>query len=321
MTLKQSPSEKRRVWPVICILLLVLILCAVLLLRVYYGKLNVDSAGRDAAGSMNPSGITNILLIGVDNDYAEGMDQLGNADGLVIVSVNEKTHRIVLTSLMRDIRVQVPDAYRTKLTLVYHEGGVPLLIDTIEQNFGIAVDAYVLVNYLSVIQVVDKVGGIPIELTGQEVYYMDEKIQNLCTLTGSPYEENRIAQPDGGLLMLNGLQTAAYLRVRYAGNSDFERTERARRVLLALRDKVKKMDVLELRELLDTVLPCVTTDMSPGMLLTLAAKAPGFSKFEILSDRIPIEGTFWFSEESYGSFLDIDFESNRQHLQESIYSR
>lgn len=319
MTLKQSPSGKRRVWAVICILLLALLLCAVVLLRVYYGKLNVDVAGRDFAGSMNPSGITNILLIGVDNDYAGGMDELGNADGLIIASINEKSGRIVLTSLMRDVRVQVPEGYRTKLTLVYHEGGVPLLIDTIEQNFDITIDSYVLVNYLSVIQIVDAVGGITLELSSEEVHYMDEKIQNLCIMTGEAYEDHRIRQADGGTITLNGLQTAAYLRVRYAGNADFERTERARSVLMALRGKVKDMGLSEFSKLTDTVLSCITTDMSPGMLLSLGIKAPLLSKYEVISERIPVDGSFWFSEENYGSFVDIDFDLNCEHLKNVIY--
>ena len=138
-------------------------------------------------------------------------------------------------------------------------------------------------------------------------------------MRGEAYEDNRIRQVEGGEMTLNGLQTAAYLRVRYAGNADFERTERARSVLMALRGKVKDMGLSELRKLTDTVLPCITTDMSPGMLLSLGIKAPLLSKYEVISERIPVDGSFWFSEESYGSFVDIDFDLNCEHLKNVIY--
>ena len=104
------------------------------------------------------------------------------------------------------------DSYRTKLTLVYHDGGVPLLTDTIEQSFGVEIDGYILVNYLGVIQVVDAVGGLDMELSAEEIHYMDVKIRNLCELTGASYEENLIPAQEGGTLRLNGIQTAAYLR-------------------------------------------------------------------------------------------------------------
>ena len=85
--------------------------------------------------------VINILLIGVDNDYLAGMNDLGNADGVMLLTVNNKTEEIILTSFLRDTRVRVPNAYDTKLTTTYHKGGVPLLREVFELNFEI--NAYI----------------------------------------------------------------------------------------------------------------------------------------------------------------------------------
>jgi LCP family protein required for cell wall assembly len=314
---KRGRTAKGLLIAVLVLLLLALIGLAAL--RHTLGKIRYEGSDGMSPGSLNPSGVTNLLLIGVDNDTAAGWEDRGNADGLMLVSINEKRGRIVLTSLMRDVRVQVPDAYRTKLTLVYHDGGVPLLIDTIEQSFGVEIDGYALVNYLSVIEIVDAVGGLELELTADEAYYMDTKIQNLCELTGASYEANRLKQPGGGKVLLNGLQTAAYLRIRYAGNGDFDRTERARRVLLAIKDKAAENGIRGVKELMDTALPCISTNLSGKAITALGVKLPKLLGYEMRSERIPADGTWRYAEESYGSFVDIDLEANRAYLHRSIY--
>ena len=99
--------------------------------------------------------VRNILLIGVDNDNREGMQSRGNADGLILLSINEKTKQVILTSLMRDIDVLLPEGYHTKITLSYYFRGIPGLIEVVERNFNVPIDNYVLVNYLNLIDIVD----------------------------------------------------------------------------------------------------------------------------------------------------------------------
>ena len=247
------------------------------------------------------------------------MDELGNADGLMIASINPKTRQVVLTSLMRDIRVQIPDSYKTKLTLSYHYGGTQQLIDTIEYNFGVPIDNYVLVNYISVVNIVDAVGGLTMDVTADELYWMDDKVRSVCELVGASYEDNMLSTDQAGELELNGIQTAAYLRIRYAGNNDFDRTERARRVVLGLKDKAAAMSLTELDSLANTVLPYITTDLTQTDIISLLLRFPALIKYDMLSDRIPIEGSYWLTNDENGAFVDIDYDANKEHLQSSIY--
>lgn len=340
---KHAKTRRRRVHPAVwvtVVLLIVLMGGSYLGFRYFYSRLNVShwenivgtwqgekadtDVGDDLPAGENwdydVSDVTNILLIGVDNDNLEGLEDRGNADGLMILSVNKSTKQVVLSSLMRDVKVSVPGAgYKTKLTLVYHYEGLGTLIDTIEQNFGIPIDNYVMVNYLSVVDVVDAMGGIALEVNSDELYWMKPKIINLNELLGQDADANLIDPSQAGTLTLNGIQTAAFLRIRYAGDGDFDRTGRARTVLMALADKAKELNVVEIFSLADRVLPQITTDLSQSGALSLLLNMPKYLGYDMVSNRIPIDDSWYFENSNNGSFVIIDLPVNREFLYRSIY--
>lgn len=340
---KHAKTRRRRVHPAVwvtVVLLIVLVGGSYLGFRYFYFRLNVShwenivgtwqgekadtDVGDDLPAGENwdydVSDVTNILLIGVDNDNLEGLEDRGNADGLMILSVNKSTKQVVLSSLMRDVKVSVPGAgYKTKLTLVYHYEGLGTLIDTIEQNFGIPIDNYVMVNYLSVVDVVDAMGGIELEVNSDELYWMEPKIINLNELLGQDADANLIDPSQAGTLTLNGIQTAAFLRIRYAGDGDFDRTGRARTVLMALADKAKELNVVEIFSLADRVLPQITTDLSQSGALSLLLNMPKYLGYDMVSNRIPIDDSWYFENSNNGSFVIIDLPVNREFLYRSIY--
>lgn len=343
---KKGKNRRCRIHPAIwitAVVLAVLIGAGYLCFSYFYSRLNFQlskediistlkeniSSGDVEAGEELPidegwdyksADVMNLLLIGVDNDYYDGMNDRGNADGLMILSVNKSTKQIVLSSLMRDIKISVPGAgYKTKLTLVYHYEGLETLIDTIEQNFGVPIDNYIMVNYLSVVDMVDAMGGIELEVTSDELYWMEPKIKNLNLLLGQDGEANLIDPAQAGTLTLNGIQTAAYLRIRYAGNGDFDRTERARTVLMALADKARGMKMKEMLGLADRVLPQITTDLSQTRTFSLLVSLPKYLGYDMVSNRIPIDDSWYFENNSNGSFVIIDYPVNREFLYRSIY--
>lgn len=266
--------------------------------------------------------VMNILLIGVDNHLQSTMDMLGNADGQVILSINRNTKEIVMTSIMRDLYVSIPNAHNTKITYAYHVGGTATLIDTIKANLGVSIDNYILVNYINVTDIVDALGGVDLELSSSEIYYMRGKIDNICRLLSLNPADYYIRENQTGMYHLNGVQTAAYLRVRSAEingvNNDYGRTERARKVLSLLMDKARGMKLSELNAMADKVLPCITTDLSQSQLLELVVKVPQYLKYNVVSQRIPVDGSF-YGANFYGSVLVMDPDVNRRFLQQSIY--
>lgn len=275
-----------------------------------------DNLASGADWDFDNKNVTNILLVGVDNDYS--MEARGNADGLIILSINKETKQIVLTSLMRDLYVSVPDKYNTKLTLVYHYEGLECLMDTIEANFGVPIDNYALVNYLNLIEIVDSMGGITLDVSGAEIYGMQEKIENLTMLTGAELSDNMLSQSQAGEICMNGIQTVAYLRIRNTGDNDFGRTERARNVIIQMKNQATNMSLKDLNKFANVVLPCVTTDLTKGEILSLLLNVPDFLKYDFVSSRIPLDDTFYFAD-FYGSVVVPDYFLNKEYLYNTIY--
>ena len=263
--------------------------------------------------------VTNILLIGVDNDNLAGMDELGNADGIMLLTINKNTQELIMTSVLRDTRVEVPNDYGMKITSTYHKGGVPLLREVFELNFNIPVDNYILVNYLNVVDIIDALGGVDIELTADEIKAMSGKIANIDKLAGAEQGTNAISADEAGLLHLNGVQTAAYMRIRPSSSGDDRgRTERARKVVAQVFDKVKGMSGSELLTFANGFLPNIETDMTDSELMTLAMNSEMLMGYARVSDRIPHDEDYTSSND--GNYYVLpDYDTVNEKLYKSVY--
>lgn len=258
--------------------------------------------------------VLNILLIGTDDrEDVQG----SRSDSMILCSLNKKTKEITLTSLMRDCYVEIPDHGNNRLNAAYAFGGTQLLIDTIEQNFKIDIDRYVKVNFFSFMDIVDAIGGVDIDLS-------DDEIRVLNLYLG---EVNEILDEEGtdaisgpaGVYHLNGKQALAYSRNRYTGNSDFSRTERQRNVLNAIKESVKNSSIIELNNLLNVILPYITTDLTKGECFSLLLDAPSYLSNEMTSSRIPYDGTFTNVTINKMAVLSLDFKKNIERLHSDIY--
>lgn len=227
-----------------------------------------------AGVSTQVDGVCNILLMGRDT---RDPDERGRSDSMILVSLNQNTNQITMVSLMRDLYVKVEGHGRTKLNHAYSYGGLELMDQTVEENFGISVDYNLSVNFEAFITVVDTIGGVTVDLYDEEVEYLNENYGwNLAV------GENR----------LTGGQALAYSRIRYVGRDDFERTERQRTVLTSVFNEVKEEDLLTLLKLYESVVPYLATDMTNAQLLSLAATAYGMRDNGILSYRIPTDDLY-----------------------------
>lgn len=275
---------------------------------------NAGAEAENAKADLVDDDIINILLVGVDNDNLPGINALGNADGQIIMSINPQKEQISLVSIMRDTYIQIPNSYSTKITLVYHDQGLETLIDTIEYNFDIDIDNYVMINYLGLMNVIDAIGGVELEVNELEIWGMSGKIKNLNTLTKEPLDTDMLYPSDAGVINLNGKQIAAYLRIRNTGDYDYGRTARARKVLIAIKDKIKDLNIFELNKLADVAAENITTDISSKQMLKLLANSVKYIKYDIYSGRIPVDG----SNTGDGSYVYIDYDINREYLHNMI---
>lgn len=256
-----------------------------------------DNLKNKATEIASDDNVINILLIGTDS---RDNDDRGRSDSMILVSLNKNTKKIIMTSFLRDIYLSIPDIEYTRLNHSYAYGGPDLLINTLETNFRVRIDRYVRVNFFTFTDVINEIGGVEIDVTEEEL----------------PYTGGLITQ--AGRQVLNGEQALAYSRIRYLG-TDFARTQRQRNVLNSMFNKAKNMSVSELNDLLNVLLPQIATNMTEGEMFSLVLDSPTYLKYDIVSDRIPVDGTWEYLTIRSMSVIGINFDENIQHLKDTIY--
>lgn len=271
-------------------------------------------------GEMRLHGVTNILLLGIDNEDPGSAGHNGNADGILLLSLNADTRELILTSFMRDTKVRVNPYCRDKLTSVYHDGGIELFLPVFEENFGIPVDHYAIFNYFDIIDIVDALGGVDIEVAAEEIPDMEAKIRAVADKKGVDYVDYLINWYGPGVIHCNGLQTAGYLRIRPAyGDYDSGRTERARYVVSQLMETLSKMTLAGKIDFAGMVSSKIETDLTGDVILKLAANAGKIMRYDRFSDKIPMDGAYISEDNGSGYFAVPDVEVNNAHLYSSIY--
>lgn len=258
--------------------------------------------------------VINILLIGSDTRKVGGT---GRSDAMIIVSINKKTKTITATSIMRDIYLHIPGKKNNRVNAAYALGGADLLLDTIQQNFKIELNRFASIDFFAFIDIIDEIGGVTLDVSKREIPVINAYVSEINLLTGEEETKDHLTEP--GLLLLNGKQALGYARNRYVGNSDFERTARQRRVLEQVFDGVKDLKLLELNDLVNVVLPQVTTNLTKGEIFSLVLGLPSYANYDLQQLRIPIDGSYRNIRVRGMSVLDVDFEKNIDEIQLRIY--
>lgn len=303
-------------------LAVVLVLAALLsfgwysLIGIVYDKMTFEENTTLATQPMKEDGVVNILLIG--NDSRENGED-GRSDAMILLSVNSRAKTIYMTSFLRDIYVDIPGHDGNRLNAAYSFGGPELLLATLEQNFDIHVNRYMLVNFQAFANLVDAVGGVDLELTSEEVEYINGYLVEYNMLTGQPEGTDYMDTSKSGMLHINGPQALAYSRNRYLG-TDFGRTERQRKVLSAVMAKAPSALLTNPKGLLD-VLSNLTTNLTQGECMQLSLMAGKLLTYTVVQDSIPVQGSYENAKVRGMAVLKIDFDKNKQHLQDTVYGK
>ncbi len=263
--------------------------------------------------------VRNILLIGADAEKGGS----SRSDSIMIASVNKNTGRITVVSVLRDTHLDVPGHRESKVNAAYSWGGANLLIQTIEQNFGIKIDDYATVDFKMFTALIDGLGGIDIEVTEKEANY----INNRHNYKGEKKPEE---VPCGENVHLTGYQALWYARIRKL-DSDFMRTQRQRKVISAIMTgvtgKLNPVGIFGLMETAKEVAPYIETTLSTTDFFSLVfslgscfIKTGGNMDEMLLSEKIPFDGTWWYSSQWDGSSISINKEENREMLYKLLYA-
>jgi LCP family protein required for cell wall assembly len=250
--------------------------------------------------------IVNIMIVGQDARPGEPPQR---SDSMILMTFNKASGEITLTSFLRDQYVQIPGFGKTKLCHAYSYGGMPLLNQTLYNHYGIEVDGNVTLSFEGFAEIIDLLGGVDIELTQDEATALNQ------------LESKQNWGLEAGMQRLTGKQALRYSRLRHI-DSDFQRTERQRKVIMSVIAAYKNCTLTEMTYILEKTMPMITTNIPKERIYRYAFSLfPMFATSKINSQRLPANGTFQSGlirvSEGYMASCqyNIDFEANRKYLE------
>ncbi|MCX2453396.1 LCP family protein [Pedobacter sp. PLR] len=254
----------------------------------------------------------NIALFAVDR-RTEG--EAGNSDVVMVISIDQLSGKIKMSSMMRDTYVNIEGSGMNKLNAAFAIGGPQLAIKTINQNFGLDIRDYINVDFYGAAKIVDALGGVQIPVKTEELPYLNTYLQELSIYDKLPV----VPITQAGLQKLSGKQAVAYTRIRAVGHGDAQRTERQRLVLIAIFDQLK-MKGKEIFPVFATeVLPNLETSMNNMTLFSFAGSILNSKNKTIEQARFPLD------KESIGKridniwYLTTDLKTTSNSLHQFIY--
>lgn len=274
-------------------------------------KSNQDLGITNTNDNQNNEKVINIALFGLDR---RNPDQASRSDSIMVLSLDTKNQSVKVTSIMRDLYVPIPGHQDNRINAAYAFGGPVLAIKTLNSDFGLDIRDYVTVDFFGLEKVIDRVGGVTINVSSSEAKLLNEGIDEVNRLTG-----DAVSHVNAGTIVLNGRQAVSYSRIRYTGNGDYERTERQRRVLNEVFKKVKSQGITQLPGTISAILPYVETSLSNSDIINLAIKGMKIKTDSLEQYRIPVDGYYKGQSIRGMSVLVPDLQKNKQLLHEFIY--
>lgn len=270
--------------------------------------------------------IINVALFGLDTRGVNSFS--GNSDSIMILSINTKSKKVKVMSVMRDSLVPIERNGKTthsKINAAYGWGGPELAVKTLNQNFNLDISDYATVNFYGMVDIIDAVGGIEATITEDELYDKGPEkpglngcMGEICKYLGLNVNKYKITK--AGTQHLNGVQAVAYSRIRYCKSvwdtsNDYGRTDRQRHVMQELFNKATKLKKSQYISLANALIPCTKTSMSTSEILSIAASvllnSPQFEQYRIPQNEFLMPAP----SGSFGSVLyyDLDFVSKLIH--------
>ena len=269
---------------VIVVLVLVLGIGGVLAAGMTVVKNTLDNVGRIELDpnliGINPQvdeelkNYRNIAILGIDARDMEN-DAGVRSDAIIIVSIDKKTKEIKMFSVYRDTLIyQGEEVGLDKITHAYSNGGPTKVLYALNKNLDLNIKEVVIVNWKSVADLVDALGGLDIEVLDSEIYELNYITAHTASIIGGPANE----VTEEGMQTLDGNQAVAYARIRKdAATGDYRRNERMKIVVKATFDKAKTVDAKTIRKISKDILPQIKTNMSTGDMMGLALNLTSYT--------------------------------------------
>lgn len=254
------------------------------------------------------SSVTNILLLGVDARNPKD-DTASRSDSMMLISIDKAHNCVKMVSFLRDTWVYIPCIdKKQRLNAACQYDGYNGVVDTIEYNFGIDIDGYVVADFEMFKVLVDSIGGVEVEVS--------EKEAKEVTSHKGRYGNVKL---DAGKYKLTGEQALAYCRIRKI-DTDFMRAYRQRTVMQAILKNVKSANPIKLVSMASKAAPYIETNLSKTKIISSGLKAlPCIG--DMAEVRVPFDGTWQYATIGGASVITIDVDKNKEQLKDLIYNK
>ena len=249
-------------------------------------EINKDNVGisQDVEDKLSKydDSITNIALFGID--ASDG--GVGRSDSIMIATIDTHNKKLKLTSIMRDSYVNIDGHGLDKINHAYAFGKAELAIKTLNENFDLNISEFAAVNFSTLPKIIDKLGGIELDIDSEELQYINGYISDLNGINNtsvSPISST-------GLQHVNGTQAMAYCRIRYTSGGDYKRTERHREVLSKMFEKILSMSPTSYPSLLNEILPMISTSLDASEIMDLGNEVLKIGSTSLEQERFPLDG-------------------------------
>ena len=298
---KPTKKKLKKTTKVIIAILVIIVLCIASVFGYVYfklGKMNYSPIDKsdlevnkdmytEVADTVTKSefdSVKSVVFFGIDTTDIEG-GYSGRSDTIMIASVNPKTKGISLVSIPRDTYVEIAGHGKDKINHAYAFGKEQLAIKTINSNFGLNITEYITIDFVGLIHVINKLGGIQLNISPEEMAYINERSPGSYAMTG-----NKVSKlASSGLVNLSGEQALTHSRDRTVGN-DFTRAGRQRMVLEALITKLSSLGVDGIMNVSDSILSEVKTNINVtdymGILTSIISEKDTYIK-NMTSNQVP----------------------------------
>lgn len=310
-TKKSTGNGLKAASAVVSIFLVIILLCA-MMIEPILSKINYDEKAENTFVSqselLSSGKVKNILLLGVDARSGED-GEASRADTMMLITVDKSNNCIKLTSFLRDTWIYIPSAdKKQRLNASCTYGGYNGVVETIEYNFGIDIDGYVVADFEMFKIMVDSIGGVEVEVSEKEAN----------EVTNHPKRYGNVTL-DAGTYTLTGEQALAFCRIRKI-DTDWKRTERQRTVIQAIIKGIASSGPVGAYKTACAVAPYIETNLSKSELKSIAISVIPCLTGGFEQNTCPAEGTWEYANKGGASVITLDVEENKQILQSYIYA-
>nr|WP_300304497.1 LCP family protein [uncultured Anaerostipes sp.] len=312
--MQKKKSKKKKILLIVLAVLLIPIAAIAVTLVVLIGNGNIGETAdviKTVATDSGKTGSETIVLFGVDsrdNKLGKGT----RSDSIMVANVNHDTKKVRVASIYRDTYVDIDGHGLDKLTHAHAYGGPVFAMDTVNRNFDLDIKNYVTVNFGNVAKVVDQLGGIELDITEEELQYINGLIDNINRIDNT----NSSHITTTGTQHVDGTQAVAYSRIRYTAGGDYRRAERQRTVLYQIFQKAKQENASNLIKIANQMMDQVATNYSTGDAIKVLSYLSKYS----------MEESKGFPNKLWGGTIDgvwygvpVTLESNVTDLHKFLY--